>query len=129
MSKGKPEAKKEEAKTNTDAAAQPAAQAAAPAAPAEKKERTPRNVKYSSKRELTTEDKLAPQAREIFAIIHEAGKDGIARVDLLSAMEKRVKTNQPVARILAYYQGLLIEKGLVQTIELPKPAAEQKAAA
>jgi hypothetical protein len=59
--------------------------------------------------------KMPPQALGILNIIKEAKT--IGRTDLVSAMDGVIQTKQPLTRILAYYQKLLLESGAVEVTE------------
>ena len=63
------------------------------------------------------ETKVAPHAAAIAKIVEAAGTAGISRKDLVSQMEGIVITKQPLARILSYYQKLLIENGFFTVTE------------
>lgn len=62
--------------------------------------------------------KLAPQAIGIVNILKEAGDEGLSRDDLVAAMEGVITSKQPLSRILAYYQKLLVESGAVEMVEV-----------
>ena len=68
-------------------------------------------IVYTVCRELTPEDKLQPQAKQMVDIIIAAGPDGIDRETLVAELTKVVKTRQPVERIVAFYQQKLGAKG------------------
>jgi hypothetical protein len=61
-----------------------------------------------------SEKKLAPQAAGIVNILKEAGKRGLTRVDLVTAMKGVITTRQPEGRILSYYQKSLVDCGAVE---------------
>jgi hypothetical protein len=86
---------------------------------------------YSKLRDLKESEKLAPQAKEILNILGEGDK---TRAELLDAMKARVTTQQPIERILAYYQKTMVDAGLIKvTAPEPEPPKEltdeEKAAA
>lgn len=56
------------------------------------------------------EGKIAPQALSIVNILETAGKKGLTRKELVSAMSGVVETRQPMGRILTYYQKKLAEE-------------------
>lgn len=96
----------------------------------EKKEKTKTKRKVSifymkGKTPLTAETKLAPQAREIVATVHEA-KGTINHNELLDKLKDRVTTRQPLSRIVSYYSKDLQEAGF---IEVTKKEEETKEAA
>lgn len=88
-------------------------------------------------RELTPEDKLAPQAKAIVDMLVETwGVDvEVERTALIEKLTPEIlHTRQEPARILSFYQPRLKELGLVEVIkhESPKedkPAKEPKAKA
>jgi hypothetical protein len=61
--------------------------------------------------------KLAPQAAGIVNILKEAGDTGLSRDDLVAAMEGVITSKQPLSRILAYYQKLLVESEAVEIVD------------
>jgi hypothetical protein len=68
----------------------------------------------------TLEPKLPKQALEIANILKFKG--ALKRLELLGEMQTRVKTKQKggANRILAYYQGLLIRKNVVELRKKPE---------
>ena len=88
-------------------------------------------VTYKMARELTAEDKLQPQAKQMVDIIVAAGKDGIEKTALVAELTKVVKTRQPVERIVAFYQQKLGPKGsgvlLIEKTAEAAPAPATKA--
>lgn len=73
-------------------------------------------------RPLAAEDKLATQARIIVEVVHEVGTK--SREELLEVLKDRVKTRQPIERILGYYQKTLETKGFIKIEKVPEPVAE-----
>jgi len=61
--------------------------------------------------------KLCKQEQGIMDLIKTAGKKGITRPDLLTAMEEVITTVQPIGRILSYYQKGLVERGYVEVTQ------------
>lgn len=59
--------------------------------------------------------KLAPQARVIVDLIHKYGASGVTKAELVTELKDKLKTKQPVERVLAYYTVLLKKDGLVGT--------------
>lgn len=59
------------------------------------------------------EGKGAPQARGILEIVKAAGKDGIAREDVVKTMEKAIKTNMDRSRLLSYYTSRMVADGVI----------------
>lgn len=59
--------------------------------------------------------KLAPQARVIVDLIHKYGANGVSKSDLVNELKDKLKTKQPVERVLAYYTVLLKKDGLLNT--------------
>lgn len=73
--------------------------------------------------------KLAPQAQNIVNILQAKKGKAVLRGDLVKAMEGVVTSNQPLARILAYYQKQLAEEGYVTWVKAPKAEKPAKAKA
>ena len=104
---------KKTAKTETETTpAEGAENAAAPKAAKPKL-----NVVIAPGRPLAGEDKLATQARVIVETVHELGAK--TRDELVNALKDRVKTRQPVERILGYYQKTLETKGFIKVEKVP----------
>lgn len=105
---------KVEAPENTGAEA-PAetTQAAEPKPPAPKQE-----IYYKSLRERTAEDKMPAQAQVIVDHLRELDTkgEGVSRVAFVESLEKseKLKTRQPVERIVSYYQSKLVNMGLIE---------------
>jgi len=59
--------------------------------------------------------KLAPQARLIVDLIHKYGDKGVSKADLVGELKDKLKTKQPVERVLAYYTVLLKKDGVIGT--------------
>tara|TARA_R100001594_G_scaffold19550_1_gene38016 strand:+ start:2856 stop:3119 length:264 start_codon:yes stop_codon:yes gene_type:complete len=68
----------------------------------------------------TVEPRLPKQALEIANILKFKGT--LRRPDLLTEMQSRVKTKQRggANRILAYYQGLLLRKNVIELRKRPE---------
>lgn len=80
-------------------------------------------------RELTAEDKLAPQSRVILSTIQEAAGVGTAidRDDVVAKLTESgaLNTRQDPGRVVAYYLPRLKEAGLLDVEDVaPEPAAE-----
>lgn len=60
--------------------------------------------------------KLAPQAQCIMNTLEAAGKDGLKRADLCTALTGVLVTRQPVGRIVSYYQKALVNSGAVRIV-------------
>lgn len=73
------------------------------------------------------EVKVAPQAAAIAKIVEAAGTKGITRKDLVAQMDGIVTTRQPMARILSYYQKLLVESGFFTVTDAPAETAPANA--
>lgn len=63
--------------------------------------------------------KLAPQAQVIVDTIAEFGTEGVTRKDLVAKLEAdgKLKTKQPVGRILSYYQKDIVKFGTVTHVK------------
>lgn len=91
-----------------------------------KTESTPKVEKPKAKvmilpgRALAAEDKLATQARVIVEAVHEVGPK--TREELLDVLKDRVKTRQPIERILGYYQKNLETKGFIKVDKVAEAA-------
>ena len=79
-------------------------------------------------RELTEEDKVAPQMRGIVESVIEAHGVGVAVTteQVTAAMEGNITTRQPLDRIFAYYIPKLEEAGLI-TVERAVVVKKEKA--
>lgn len=110
---------KKTAKTEAAAETNSAADVAAPP----KLEKPKMSVVIAPGRALSAEDKLATQARVIVETVHEVGAG--SREALLEVLKDRVKTRQPIERILGYYQKTLETKGFIKVTKEPvEPVAE-----
>ena len=108
---------KKTAKTEAAAAA-PEGEVAA--APAPKTEKPKMKLVIKPGRPLAAEDKLATQARVIVEAVHEVG--AMPREQLLDVLKDRVKTRQPIERILGYYQKTLETKGFIEVEKVAEAA-------
>jgi len=79
-------------------------------------------------RELTAEDKVAPQMRGIVESVIEAHGVGVAVTteQVVAAMEGNITTRQPLERIFGYYVPKLEEAGLI-TVERSIVVKKEKA--
>jgi len=75
-------------------------------------------------RELTAEDKMAPQMRGIIESAIEAHGVGVAvdTADVVTSMEGNITSRQPLERILGYYLPKLEEVDGLVTVERAEPA-------
>jgi hypothetical protein len=87
-------------------------------------------TKLKMAREVSKDEKLTPQARQMIQIIQDGPADGVAREYLVSELTKVVKTRQPVERIVAFYAQTLGPKGSgLLAVEKTTTAAPKKAKA
>lgn len=104
------------------------------AAPAAKTEVAKSGYKLVLKRETKEDEKFGPQQQAIYDQMktYGIGKE-VDRAVVLAALEKsgKIKTRQPVDRILAYYLNPFKKMGIIDSIAPPKtekPAKEAKPA-
>lgn len=79
-------------------------------------------------RELASDEKLTPQAKQMVQLIKDAMPAGIDRKTLVEQLTPIVKTRQPVERIIGFYAQTLGPKGtgLIYVEKAPKEAKEAK---
>lgn len=88
-------------------------------APAEK---VVRMVKL--KKQAIPEEGISPQAKVILETLKEGGGN-MDRQDLVSKLEKgnKLKTEQPVTRIVSFYTPKLVEAGLIEVNKVNQKVA------
>lgn len=75
------------------------------------KEKTVKVIKL--KKQAIPEEGVSPQAKAILETLKDNGGT-MNRDDLVSKLEKKLKTNQPPTRVLSFYQPKLVEDGLIE---------------
>lgn len=104
----------------TEAAVEVAVEQGAAESTEVKVEKPKQKVVILPGRALAAEDKLATQARVIVEVVHEVGSK--TREELLDVLKDRVKTRQPIERILGYYQKTLETKGFIKVEKVAEAA-------
>lgn len=88
---------------------------------------------YVFKKDVAEGDKLPPQAKGMLAILKPAGTAGLTGEKLCARMTEESKkegglisTNQPVERIVAFYQKRLVDGGFMAVVKAPKVEKKPK---
>jgi hypothetical protein len=72
-----------------------------------------------------TAKRVAPQLQVIADVLAVCGEAGTTRADLVTALEGKLTTRQPISRIVSYYQKDLVNFGLATRVaagvESPTP--------
>lgn len=68
---------------------------------------------YSKGRDLTADDKLAPQAKVIYEVLAAEGGD-FTRQELITAITGKIDTKQAPGNVLNFYIKRLVDSGLVK---------------